>query len=387
MVTKFYGYQPNQFSRPPSNSGRKSLSKPVFKGSVYSTLGHAVSNPALVSDIKHIGIAERLYKKSGRIQINTNIWGFSFQDFASRCNLLIAVYLPALFFSLYPHKKHFWETNGRNALMWITNIGIIFLTKHPKYGVNAIFNRFMQPKGTKLIHPDGAKLIQAKNKVGHFFANFINPVADQVAKYSAKLLNHKFFIKTADLFRPNYSFYELLKTSGLKVTTEDIAKKEPLWGKLDHNQVEQLKMMREKAKTALETGGKLPGKITRQEAEALVKNVRNFTTRLGGMNLATTAVNILATVYVIGILAMDIVFRFIAPWDKDFDRKKAEAARHKNKVEIPSPEMLSSSGTLENASIFSPAQGVSAPLVFNPSPNPPPPYLPNPNRGGPYDGY
>jgi len=271
--------------------------------------------------------------------------------------------------------------------MWVTNIGIIFLTKHPKYGVNAIFNRFMQPKGTKLIHPDSAKLIQAKNRVGVFFAKYINPIADQISKYAAKLLNHQFFIKIADLFRPNYSFYELLKLGGLKVTDEDIATKAPLWAKLDHNQVEQLKMMREKAKTALETGEKLPGKMTRQEAEALVKNVRNFTTRLGGMNLSTTAVNILATVYVIGILAMDVVFRFIAPWDKDFDRKKAEAARHKNKVKIPSPDMLSSSGTLDNASLFSPAQRVSAPLVFNPSPNPPPPYLPNPNRGGPYDGY
>jgi hypothetical protein len=250
---------------------------------------------ALVTDIKGIEGAKKLHGVFGRVLSDLKIWGFSINDWASRVNTLLAVYAPALYFSLVPEKKHFWETNGRNALIWLTTLGVTILTKHEKVGVNALLNHVMPQK-------KGLKVAEGKN------------LGDKIGRLWQKGL---------DTLRPKYDYYEMLHKAGVltEEQTKDVRNKAANKWCLDNNQIEQLKMKMEQIADKLKNNKAIEG-MSKDKAEAFVKNVPKLMNRMSNMKMAALAANMAATIFVIGIWAMDIVFKYIAPHDPDFDVEK-----------------------------------------------------------------
>jgi|GEM_PF-6843444 len=283
--------QPSMLAR--TAPARRLFPRPQFQGNCNSTAN------ALISDVKHINFAKRLFNFFGSLVKNPNVFGLSINDIASRINVFVAVYLPALFFSLHPHKKHFWETNGRNVLIWLTTIAVTLLGKHPKYGVNALLNKLM-------VH-------QQKDF----------PQTDTWKQKASNAWHH-----TLNTLKPDYDYYELLKIAGIDISDEASKKRENKWSGLDNNQIEQLKIFKAKLEK-----GQIPKHLTPEEVKLFTENATKLMNRLSTMKLVSFGLITAATVYVVGILAMEIVFRYIAPLDPDFDASKLN--KHKKKGDNP----------------------------------------------------
>lgn len=283
--------------------------RPRFQG------GAGTAGKELVSEIKNIGTADSLYKKFGRMQVDLKIGGLSINDWASRVNTALAVYLPALYFSLVPEKKHFWETNGRNVLIWFATLGVALGTKHPKIGANGLFNHLMpQKKNLKLADATGFG-----DKLGRLWQ------------------------KGLDKLRPSYDYYDLLYKAGVLTEKEMKTARNKLdnqWASLDNNQIERLKMKVDQISKELEKpleNRQLEG-MTRKDAEKFLKDAPNLMNRLSSMKIASLLANTGATVYLVGILAMDIVFKYIAPKDPDFDASKLTKYKKKSDKKQSTPD-------------------------------------------------
>jgi hypothetical protein len=250
---------------------------------------------ALVGNIKHLQLADWVYNTAGRVPKDPRIGNLSIQDISSRVNVLLAVYVPALYFSLHPKKKHFWETNGRNVLLWFITLAIALATKSKRFG----FNQFLDPFMAKKTNQAGA------------------------------------WQKVLNKFRPDYNYQDLLKNAGL-------SSRHASWVDVsgDNNALETLKMkveqLAQKAKDKAKTGATL------EPAEKeLMENIPKFMNRLTGIRLASTGLNMLLTITIIGILAMEVVFRVIAPLDPDFDASKFRNRNKKQAGSGPQPSGFS----------------------------------------------
>jgi hypothetical protein len=292
---------------------------------------------ALVSEIKGINTANRLYNVFGRIQSDPKIWGFSINDWASRLNTALAVYAPALYFSLVPEKKHFWETNGRNVLIWFTTLGVTVLTKHPTMGVNPMLNHVMPQK--RALQPKASETF-----------------GDKIGRHVQKGL---------DVFRPKYDYYDMLHKAG--VLTQEEARnarnnKANKWD-LDNNQIERLKMKMEQLSEKFKSNKAIEG-MSQSEAETFAKNAPKLMNRLSNMKMAALSANAAATIFIIGIWAMNMVFKYIAPHDPDFDASKYNKAKNKSKNSTAASASTNVSAPVPTGT---PQGNPQAPVSFSPN--------------------
>ncbi len=244
---------------------------------------------ALIGPIRSIKPAEYLRSVFGKLHGDVRIRNTPLEAWASRINTLVAVYTPAFAFSIYPDKKHFWETNGRNALIWLLTIAIALWVNDDKWGLNPQLNKFMQPK-----------------------------VKDPKTLEALPWLERQIINR----LRPDYSCFEIMKAAGLKVAEKDKAK--AFWASLDKNYVDTMTTEFAKNQDEIARLIKLPlTELTASQKSLLnLRWVPSMLNRISGFKALATALQAALTVYLVGVLAMEVVFRFIAPHDKDFDASK-----------------------------------------------------------------
>jgi hypothetical protein len=261
---------------------------PLFSGAQQSALASAARHSAeaaddLVTKVKWAGFSKKLANIFNRTFKNPEIWGFSLEDWASRLNVAVAVYFPALLFSCFPDLKHFWETNGRNVLLWFATLGITRVTKDPKIGLNPlVLDKLMQEKAR---------------------GSSLTPMT--------RVLNK---------LRPDFDFHDVFKAAELK----DAEKL--YWGGLDKNQKDKIQKALAESADKIKVLQAKPIAELSQADRLLLKlaHAPSLFNRISAMKTISTLVQMGLTVYLIGVVAMEIVFRYIAPRDKDFDASKYE---------------------------------------------------------------
>lgn len=86
---------------------------------------------------KETGAASRF------INMNFKTFNMSLEDWMSRMQTLIALYIPQVYMN-FKQDALPWETVGRNAITWVATIALMAFTKNDKTSINSLFlNRFM----------------------------------------------------------------------------------------------------------------------------------------------------------------------------------------------------------------------------------------------------
>lgn len=264
------------------------------------------------AEIAYLGIAKDWIQPAFKwAKSDIRVGGLSLEDMAGRLLTLIGIYIPQGYFACRDN-KHPWETNGRNAVVWLMTLGLTSLTKSENFGVNTLLlNPLMQQKGSAVRY---ASFLQApmnllKNKLGIKvdYVDILNKQAQFVM----------------DKLRMDVDYVDILKDA--KISLSDAEKEgaikgtKALWASswLDANKVEKIQNHFEelKAKEATEPG------LTVSE-KAMKEAIPKFFKRINSFNFVSTALITAATVYFIGGVAMKIVNKLFTPLDKDQDKLK-----------------------------------------------------------------
>ena len=243
-----------------------------------------------VAKIAHSGIADKLlgFFSKGFFQKDVRVGGMSLEDVAARLQTLIGVYIMQGYLSI-KDQKHPWETNGRNAVVWLLTTYVVQFLKNDKMGVNTLLlNPFMRQK-----------------------------VADTKGMNPLQKLVNK--------FRMDADYVDILKRAGVKVSGEEHklaqAGKKSVWASQDVNLLTRVNTLFDELKLKVKTEGI---EALSAEDQQVFKAMPKFLRRINAFPLVSTALITAATVYIVGSLAMKFVYKFIAPFDKDFDPNKGK---------------------------------------------------------------
>ena len=240
----------------------------------------AATTETAVKEVAHLGVAKKIMGIVDQFGLTKDIrvGGMSMEDISGRLQTLIGVYMLQGYFA-YKDKKHPWETNGRNAVVWLMTVALTAWSKSDSYGINTMFfNHFMKAKGT----PNKVPLMQS----------------------------------LLDLTRMDKDYLDILKAANIDVPEKDAMAarngKKALWAAswLDSNKVktiqDYLKSIEQKSPASLN-----------ETEKAMKKAIPSFFKRMNIANMASTGVITAATVYLIGNVAMQIVNKLFTPLDKD----------------------------------------------------------------------
>lgn len=283
-----------QSTLPAGRSQGRSI-PPRFSGVANSLLKPQAEQEAVVrgyrlaSFIKDKAFGAKLFNKDVRMG------GLSLEDVAGRLQTLIGVYLLQGYYSI-KDDKHPWETNGRNAMIWVMTLLLQNMTKSESYGLNTLlFNPFMRQKG----------YLSTENKAMQGFL---------------------------DRFRMDVDYVDLLRDAGIPIKGDELkgaqAGKKALWASswLDANKSALLKKRYESlhqiVEEAKKSGKHKPLEALSQEERKIYETIPKFFKRINGLNGVSTAIIMGATIYLIGGVAMRIVNKVISPLDKDFKGNK-----------------------------------------------------------------
>ena len=255
----------NSITLPSKRSTGKIL--PVRFGSGSATLAKAagpeVQHEAVVRGYRFASfIKNRLL--GGKLFNNDIRWGgLSLEDMASRVQTLLGVYLLQGYYAI-KDDKHPWETNGRNAVIWVMTLLLQNLAKSENYGVNTLlFNPFMRQKGYLSSEMSGLQ-------------------------------------KFLDRGRMNVDYLDILQDAGIKISDDELKGarkgKKALWASswLDANKTDLIKKryrdlhqkIQENAK-ALADKKPIPHILTPLE-KTIEKEIPRFFKRINGWNMAST---------------------------------------------------------------------------------------------------
>ncbi len=229
----------------------------------------------------------------GVFQGDARKWGLSLEDMAGRFQTLLGVYLLQGYYSI-KDDKHPWETNGRNAMIWVMTLLLQQMAKSENFGVNTLlFNPLMKQKGA---HSSDIGLVQ----------------------------------KSLDALRMDKDYLDILQDAGVSITPEELDAarkgKKALWASswLDANKTALIKKRYDALHAKVVTPGEKAlslNKLTPYERK-IYEAIPGFFRRINGWNGLSTAIIMGATIYFIGGVAMRIVNKVISPLDKDFDGNK-----------------------------------------------------------------
>lgn len=250
-------------------------------------IAKAAGQEANIRGYRAADMAQKVFG-AGLFNIDSRRGGLSLEDVAGRLQTLVGVYLLQGYYSI-KDDKHPWETNGRNAMVWIITLLLQSLTKSENFGVNTLlFNPLMKQKG-------------------------------------AESSRFEFVQNALDKTRMNVGYLDILKDAGIPMTRQEEAEalkgKKALWASswLDNNKIALIKNRYETLKQkAMEGGAIKPEKLTAEERR-IFESIPGFFHRINGWNGLSTAIIMGVTVYFIGGVAMRIVNKVISPLDKDFD--------------------------------------------------------------------
>lgn len=279
--------------------------------------------------VNHLGFAQNLQKGVNFIARGKDIrkGGLSLEDIAARLQTAIGVYLLQGYYSV-KDSKHPWETNGRNALVWLMTLGVTWWSKSDSVGVNPmVFNTFMKQKGS------AAKLFQV-------------PIPRELVDWARMDTDYLDILQKAGLLKPNevkdaaengkslwtaswldVNKIEKIQNYGKKLE-EQLLELAPDRVKTVFQQYKKGKVsasaFKKEMRQFLETL-KASGRTEEREMAKMYQAIPNFFKRINIFNVSSTALVMAATVYLIGVVAMRIVNKFISPLDKDYDGKTQSA--------------------------------------------------------------
>lgn len=272
-VREFRGYPPPK----PARFGNITAPIEAAAAEVIPGAGKGIST-SIYKLLSHPSIAKYINRGVGRFNL-------SMEDWAARYLTMFGLYIPQGLFALWEN-KHKWETNGRNIVIWTLTMLLTIMVKNDRLSVNSLLDVFMRDKNA------------ASGKAKGMFDSL------------------------KDKLKLDGNYFDVLEKVGIDFCKiEDV--KKAYWANLDSNQVEKIVKfydgLLEKAKGgALEAG-----------ESKMMTLIPKFLMRRNFFNLAQTGIITLLTMYVIGSFAMELVFRFIAPFDHDFDPAKFQKSRQK----------------------------------------------------------
>lgn len=241
-----------------------------------------------VAKIAHIDTAKWIQGKFAWAKSDIRVGGLSLEDMAGRLLTLIGIYIPQGYFAI-KDEKHPWETNGRNAVVWLMTIALTSLTKSENYGVNTVLlNPLMQQKGSAVK-----------------FLPFLKPLVDPL--------------------RMDLDYLTILENSGINISAAEkegaIKGKKALWASswLDANKLEKI----QNRLTELTEKSAKKAKLSDMEKHML-EAIPSFFKRINTFNFVSVGIITAATVYFIGGVAMRIVNKVFSPLDKDYDGPNAK---------------------------------------------------------------
>jgi hypothetical protein len=272
--------------------------------------------PEKAVKVAHLQTAKGIQKLFSWAKSDIRVGGLSLEDMAGRLLTLIGIYIPQGYFAI-KDEKHPWETNGRNAVVWLMTLALTSMTKSENYGVNTLL---------------------------------LNPIMKQKGSATPWL---PFMKRILDPFRMDVDYLDILEHAGIALSKDEKRLagegKKALWASswLDVNKLEKIqnhyKTLQQKVadkvanKEALSKVDKRMLEVDKRMLEA----IPSFFKRINAFNFVSTALITAATVYFIGGVAMRIVNKVFSPLDKDYEgpnakKKLPEPAAHSGGAMVPS---------------------------------------------------
>ncbi len=319
-----------------------------------------------VAKIANEGIADGLLKffSKGLFQRDVRVGGMSLEDMAARLQTLIGVYILQGYLSI-KEKKHPWETNGRNVVVWLLTTYVVQFLKNDSFGINTLLlNPFMKPKVdySKPVEKVAEPVKQAVERKG--FGKLVHAVLEPLGKLLAPLKPvveqiGRMLDRLINPLRMDINYVDILERAGVKVSESEkkavAAGKKSLWASQDVNLLSRVNNLYDSLQAKVKAEGL--ESLSAQD-QKIFKELPSFLKRVNFFPIISTALITAATVYIIGSLAMKIVYKFIAPLDKDFIPKdgkdkgqnkspaatSAEAQPHISQLSIHRPRAFEAFG-------------------------------------------
>jgi hypothetical protein len=322
------------------------------------------------AQIKHVGLSKKVFETLEKpslkrwVSEEANWLNMSANDWLSR----IMTFLLYISQGVTSVKKdqHKWETNGRNIVIWTGTFFINNLVKSDKFGVNSLLNTFMRPKGTpyqhlnndleqtkeyrkdvaeeitkklkanaplekstakdlvkkqKLLKSLSIKEVRLEQKLGEL-------IKTQGNKEAAQKFTGNVYHRLLNKIRLEQNYYDILKNKELGIRLSKADYRKTYWASMNYIDLETVLDRVERLKAQ-----KKVGKLVGDEAKEL-KTLSRFMTQLSTFKLIGTGIMSALTIYLIGTVLMNFVFKHIAPIDKDFNPEKTpQAIKRKIKEE------------------------------------------------------
>lgn len=307
--------------------------------------------------------ADRLYNScmnnswfSGMMNAEGRKFNMSVEDWMSRMNTAISLYIPQVIINFIDDNGLPWETLGRNVLTWFGTIGLYAFIKNDKTSINSMFlDWFMKPDQTGKKNPDGTPFKYAygeKPKQKNYWIKPLGKPLNAIKTWWAKRpwANFVLNMQRKGVVPKGLSFdaNDLYRAAGIRVGERGMS-----WSRISLEQAEKIKRMlndfnkkfdgafRDADTKRVETP-ELKEKLSKffdffgHEEEILAKNYKNAATgekglvefsrrlRKEGMKFINryhsltnwkTWINTLLFIFVIGDLVMRIVWATFAKLD------------------------------------------------------------------------
>jgi hypothetical protein len=340
-VSKLYpagslGSTGGQYCAPTLNFGLTAWEAEALKDAARN--GHAA-----VTGIAHEKAAKNIAKvfdggALGKLfSRDVRIGGLSLEEMSSRFLTLFGIYIPQGILAV-KDQKHPYETNGRNILIWVMTFLLTQFLKNDTFGVNSLFLSPLMIEKGKLQAFDRKADIPAN---AGFFKRAYGSVFKAPFNVFQRTLNRHFGMKG--------DYLAVLKDAGIEISESDIKKalkstKAP-WASLDNNKLDLINNRYEELrKIASADGVEALAKLEKPVSQALYETYPKVLRRLNIFPLISTSLVTAATVYVIGGLAMKLVYKFIAPFDKDFNPAAVSGGKKKEPLNKASDSFKPSAG-------------------------------------------
>ena len=263
------------------------------------------------------------------LQVETKALNLSLEDWAGRFISVASVYIPQTMIALV-NRAHIFETIGRNILAWSFKFGVLVGNKHPRFSLaKGVLDPLMQPKRATVRGPAWQKPIRS-------------------------LVNR---------LRPEGDYFDILQAANIPFSSKD--RHSAFWTKLDEtNHWQAVTRLYQDLKQ------KPAAQLSKQE-EHLLKLIPQFAARRSLFNFALAATIVSLATILVGRVSMDIVFKWIAPLDKDFNPAGWTNRQQLNQAKAPSPLPAPSSALTQPGQASTDANTPSSKLLIEPLPKPP----------------
>lgn len=300
--------------------------------------------------------------KVGRFFSNdVRVGGLSLEDMSSRFLTLFGLYIPQGVLAIAAN-KHKAETNGRNILVWVMTFYLMQFLKNDNFGINSLLlNPFMIERGKLKVFDPKTDIPSDFGPVKRFLHRTLKPPTN----FLQRQINRHFGMKG--------DYLAVLKDAGIELSNSDLQKalqstKAP-WASLDNNLLDLINNRYTELRNLVKKEGiEVLSKIDNPVSETVYHTYPKVLRRLNFFPMVSAALLTAATVYVIGGLAMELVYRFIAPLDKDFNAEAYYRNKQKDKKREGNGPMPQSHVPFPNQGLpTAPASPRGQALVFWPT--------------------